>query len=481
MSFVQVEFFAFFALVLILNWFLKRWPLIWRLFLLFSSYFFYSIWNIYFLLILFLTSLFNFLSGLAISKNFFGARKPIFIFSVIANLSVLGFFKYYDFFRVSAEVFLTKIGLPPTLPFLQIVLPIGLSFYIFRTISYNADVYLGKISPTSSVLDFLIYVAFFPQLLSGPIARAGDFLVQLKDGGAKKINDLYGNFTLIFLGLFKKLVISSYLVVNITDDVFAVPENYSSLVILLSVFAYSLVIYFDFSGYTDLAIGFAGLMGFRSPINFDVPYLSLNIQDFWRRWHITLSSWIRDYVYIPLGGSQKGLMRKYFNLMTAMILVGLWHGAATHFIIWGGLHGMALVGYHLYQDRKKVNFSSKVILKPAKKLRKTISNLFCWFITFNFVSFAWIFFRLETTENAFKFIKTLFVSPKSIEAFQVYIFYVVIIGFLFFLFEKEIVRYLTIFQEKLPIILWFCFAILIIILIFKLSPEVIPTFIYFGF
>ena len=172
MSFVQVEFFAFFALVLILNWFLKRWPLIWRLFLLFSSYFFYSIWNIYFLLILFLTSLFNFLSGLAISKNFFGARKPIFIFSVIANLSVLGFFKYYDFFRVSAEVFLTKIGLPPTLPFLQIVLPIGLSFYIFRTISYNADVYLGKFLLLHRFLIFSSMLPFFlncfPGLLLGP-------------------------------------------------------------------------------------------------------------------------------------------------------------------------------------------------------------------------------------------------------------------------------------------------------------------------
>lgn len=481
MSFVQIEFFAFFVIVLILNWFLKRWPLAWRLFLLFSSYFFYSLWDIHFLLILFLISLFSYLSGLIIFKNFFGTRKLIFIFSIISNLSVLGFFKYYDFFRVSAEALLTEIGLPPTLPFLQIILPIGLSFYIFRTISYNADVYLGKISPTSSVLDFLIYVAFFPQLLSGPIARAGDFLVQLKDGGAKKIENLYQNFTLIFLGLFKKLVISSYLVANITDDVFAVPENYSSLVILLAVFAYSLVIYFDFSGYTDLAIGFAGLMGFRSPINFDAPYLSLNIQDFWRRWHITLSSWIRDYVYIPLGGSKKGFIRKYFNLILVMILVGLWHGAATHFIIWGGLHGIALVGYQLYQDRKKINLSSEAILKPSKKLEEIISKFFWWFVTFNFVSFAWIFFRSETTENAFKFIRTLFTSQKSIEAFQVYILYAVIIGFLLFFFEKKIVQYLTILQEKLPVILWFLFAILMVVLIFKLSLDTIPTFIYFGF
>ncbi len=481
MSFVQIEFFAFFVIVLILNWFLKRWSLAWRLFLLFSSYFFYSLWDIHFLLILFLISLFSYLTGFIIFKNFWGTRKLIFIFSIIGNLSVLGVFKYYDFFRVSVEALLTEIGLPPTLPFLQIILPVGLSFYIFRTISYNADVYLGKISPASSVLDFLIYVAFFPQLLSGPIARAGDFLVQLKDGGAKKIENLYENFTLIFLGLFKKLVISSYLVANITDDVFAVPENYSSLVIIVAVFAYSLVIYFDFSGYTDLAIGFAGLMGFRSPINFNAPYLSLNIQDFWRRWHITLSSWTRDYVYIPLGGNRKGLIRKYFNLMLAMILVGLWHGAATHFIVWGGLHGIALAGYRFYQDRKKNHLSPETILKPPKKLREIISKIFCWLVTFGFVSFAWIFFFSETTENAFKFIGALFTSPKNIETLQVYILYVIIAGFLLFFFEKKIVRYLTILQEKIPIIPWFCFAILIVILIFKLSPDVIPTFIYFGF
>ena len=481
MLFPTFEFFLFFALVLILNWFLKRWSLVWRLFLLLSSYYFYSTWDKNFLIILFGVSLFNFLSGWTIDKNFLGTRKLVFISSLIANLSILGLFKYYDFFRVSTETFLNKIGLPPSLPFLEIILPVGLSFYIFRTISYNIDVYLRKIQPTHSVLDFLIYVSFFPQLLSGPIARAGDFLLQLKDGGAKKIENLHENFTLIILGLFKKLVISSYLVANITDDVFAVPENYSSLIILLAVFAYSLVIYFDFSGYTDLAIGFAGLMGFRSPINFNTPYLSLNIQDFWRRWHITLSNWVRDYIYIPLGGNQKGLIRKYLNLMAAMILIGFWHGAATHFIVWGALHGTALVVFHCYVDRKKVNHSLGILIKPANKIKDITSKFLQWFVTFNFVSFAWIFFRSETTESAFNFIQALFASQKNIETFKIYILFVVVIGFLFFLFEKRITRALTIFQEKLPLILWFIFVILITIIVFKLGPETIPNFIYFSF
>lgn len=481
MSFPTFEFLIFFAFVLILNWFLKRWSFVWRLFLLLSSYYFYSIWDYRFLLILFLVSLFNFFSGQAINKNFWGTRKLVFIFSIIGNLCVLGFFKYYDFFRVSTETFLTKIGLPPTLPFLEIVLPVGLSFYVFRTISYNIDVYLRKIYPTSSILDFFIYVAFFPQLLSGPIARANDFLIQLKDGGAKKIENLYENFTLIFLGLFKKLVISSYLVANITDDVFAVPENYSSAIILLAVFAYSLVIYFDFSGYSDLAIGFAGLLGFRSPINFNSPYLALNIQDFWRRWHITLSNWARDYIYFPLGGNRKGQIRKYFNLMVTMIIIGLWHGAAAHFILWGVIHGIALVIFHFYQDRRKVIFFSKATIEPFKKLKEIVSKFFWWFVTFNFISFTWIFFRSETIENTFKFIQVLFTSTKNIEAFQVYTLSMVIVGFLLFLFEKKIIQTLTLFQKKLPLILWFFFAILFIILIFKLSPDTMPTFIYFGF
>lgn len=364
---------------------------------------------------------------------------------------------------------------------MEIILPVGLSFYIFKVISYNIDVYSRKISPASSILDFFIYVSFFPYLLAGPIVRAKDFLIQLKNGGAKKIENLYGNFTLIFLGLFKKLVISSYLANNITDNVFTVPENYSSSIILLAVYAYSLVIYFDFSGYTDLAIGFAGLMGFRSPVNFNSPYLSLNIQDFWRRWHITLSNWVRDYIYIPLGGNRKGLTRKYFNLMTAMILIGLWHGAAVHFIVWGFLHGMALVVFHFYQDKKKLIFSQKIGLKTFRKIKENISKFLWWFATFNFISFTWIFFRSETTENAFKFIRLLFTSQKNIEAFKIYILYVIIIGFLFFLFEKRIIRALIVFQEKLPLIFWFIFAILILILVFKLSPDIVPTFIYFGF
>ena len=474
MLFPTLDFFAFFTLVLILNWSLKKWPLIWRLFLLLASYFFYSVWDLRFLLILILVSLFNFFSCLAIYKNFFIKKKIFFIISLIYNLSLLGLFKYYDFFRVSAESLLERFSFPAHFPLLEIILPIGLSFYIFKVISYNIDVYSGKIMPTSSLLDFSIYVSFFPHLLSGPIMRAGDFLIQLKDGGAKKIENLAENFALILVGLFKKLVISSYLTLAITDDVFAVPENHSSIIILLAIFAYTLVIYFDFSGYSDMAIGFAGLLGFKSPINFDSPYLATNLRDFWRRWHVTLSDWIRDYIYIPLGGGQKGKIRKYFNLMVAMVLTGLWHGAAGHFIFWGFWHGLGLFGTHIFFDLKKSTNS-------LSKWKNAIGNFFAGLLTFNFVSFGWIFFRSENLQTSFSLIKSLFNFQKIFEPFKIYILFLIIFGFFVFLFERKIIKFLIIFQKKLPFFLLLLLFPIFIILIFKFSPDIIPSFIYFKF
>jgi len=474
MLFPTFEFFYFFTLVLILNWFLKRWPLIWRLFLLFSSYYFYSVWDNHFLLILIIISIFNFFIGLAIEKNILSGKKFFFTVSIVFNILVLAIFKYYDFFRISAETILEKFGLMVTLPLLEIILPIGLSFYIFRLISYDADVYFGKMKPTFSLLDFLIYVAFFPQLLAGPIARADDFLPQLKDGGAKNIDNFHENITLITLGLFKKLVISSYLVLNLTDDVFAVPGNHSPLIILLAIFAYALVIYFDFSGYSDMAIGFAGLLGFKSPINFNSPYLAKNLIDFWRRWHISFSSWLRDYVYIPLGGNRKGNSRKYLNLMATMLIAGLWHGAALHFVFWGFLYGIGAVATHFFRDRKKADFN-------LKKNNGLIDKFFTWFLTFVFVSFAWIFFRSASISSAFLLLRSLFNFKKTTESLRVYVLVFMALGFLLLFFEKKIIEYFSKFQEKIPFAAWLLFIIAIIIVVFKLSTETLPPFIYFSF
>ena len=480
MLFPTFEFLFFFCFVLIFNWFLKRWPLAWRLFLLLSSYFFYSVWDNYFLLIIIAVSFFNFLSGLLIYKSPY-LKKLILALAILANLFALLLFKYYDFFRVSAELFFEKIGLPFHLPLLEIILPIGLSFYIFRTVSYNIDIYLKKIKP-ASCLDFFIYVAFFPQLLSGPIMRTGQFLPQLVAGGVRKIENLSYYLSLFLTGLFKKLFIASYLSLSLTDDDFAVPENHSLFIILLAILAYSLVIYFDFSGYSDMAIGLAGLMGFQTPLNFETPYLSLSLRDFWRRWHITLSDWIRDYVYIPLGGSRKGAVRTYLNLFIVMVLIGLWHGPAFHFIVWGALHGIGLAvnhAYDNYQQRKKVIFSNFRRIQKERYL--IIKRLFAWLMTFSFITFSWIFFRAVTIESAFNFMKVIFNPQKIVEPFKLYVLILILSGFAFFLFENYIIKGLTIFQKKLPLIIWLLFIILIIILLFKISPDTIPNFIYFSF
>jgi len=416
-------------------------------------------------------SVFNYFTSLAIFKNFLKSKKSILFLSVVVNISVLLLFKYYEFFRFSFESVFSKMGFAVSLPLIEILLPIGLSFYIFRTISYNADVYFGKISLMPKFLDVLLYIAFFPQLLAGPIMRAPEFLIQLENGGVKKIENLWENLSLIILGLFKKLVISSYLALNITNNVFAVPENHSSLVLLLAVFAYSLVIYFDFSSYSDMAIGFAGLLGFKSPVNFDGPYLVLNLKDFWRKWHITLSSWFRDYVYIPLGGSKAGKIRKYLNLIIVMVLAGLWHGAALTFIIWGFLHGIGLALTHIYQDYK-----TKITIKAG-----IIKNFICWLVTFVFVSFTWIFFASPSIESALSFIKLIFVPQVTADPVSIYIILVMLMGFVFFVFEKIIFAKLVSIQEKLPVFVSFLFVIIVFILIFELSPDTVPPFIYFSF
>ena len=371
---------------------------------------------------------------------------------------------------------LRAVGLPASLPFLEIILPVGISFYIFRAISYLVDVYKGKLAAEKSWLDFFIYLAFFPYLLAGPIARASDFLSQLKNGGAKQIDNLGECFTLIFFGLFKKLVLSSFLVLNLTDDIFMVPQNHSALGIFLAILAYTLVIYFDFSGYSDLAIGFAGLLGFRLPLNFSFPYLASSVKEFWRRWHISLSTWIKDYIYIPLGGNRKGAVRKHFNLIIAMTLAGLWHGAAWTFVLWGLWHGIGSSLNHLWLDLK----GQKTILLSNKLLAVT-KRFFSWLITFVFVSMGWVLFRASSLENAHQMLAGLFNFSRPVEPIALLVVITTTLGFLFLFAEPALYRGLTSWQNKMPKALWLLLALILIIILFKLGPDTVPPFIYFSF
>lgn len=476
MLFPTFTFFLFFAVVLLFNWQLKKWPLLWRLFLLLISYFFYATWNFRFLFLLFTITLANFFFGRLISKEQDEKKRRLVLFAAVAaNLLFLGFFKYYDFFRSSFSALLKIFGSSPQFLLLHLILPVGLSFYILRAISYNIDIFRRQLKPTVSLLDFSLYIAFFPQLLSGPIMRPAEFLPQLENGGAKTIENFPEQIALILSGLFKKLVIASYLTTNIVDNVFPVPQNHSALAVLLAIYAYAVVIYCDFSGYSEMAIGIAGLMGFKSPQNFNAPYLALNIQDFWRRWHITLSNWLRDYVYIPLGGNRKGKLRKYLNLLVTMFVSGLWHGTGLHYVIWGLFHGFGLAAQQIIDEKEQQ------LPAPKTLLIKSIKKFASWFITLHFVCFGWIFFRAESVSDAFLIIKQLFNSSGPAEPLPLYVIYLIPLCFLGFFFGERIKKLFVSVQEKIPFFFQILLVAILVVLILKLGPEIIPPFIYFNF
>ena len=258
---------------------------------------------------------------------------------------MLGFFKYFDFFVTSANNTLADLGVDLSSAIVSVILPVGISFFTFQAISYVVDIYRGTFKP-GRLIDFAVFLSFFPHVVAGPIVRPAEFMPQLKARHDPRHVDASRAFFLIFIGLFKKVVIANLLATEIVDATFASPQSHSSLEMLVGVYAYAIQIYADFSGYTDMAIGLALLLGFRFPQNFDSPYAAQSIQDFWRRWHMTLSRWLRDYLYIPLGGNRGGSGTTYRNLMLTMVLGGLWHGAAWTFVIWGGIHGTYLCVDH---------------------------------------------------------------------------------------------------------------------------------------
>jgi len=343
-----------------------------------ASYYFYAYWDYRFLGLLVASTIFDYLIGLALHRaTSTSIRKSLLLLSIFGNLGVLGFFKYYNFFIESAEAIFSRWGLGGGT--LAILLPIGISFYTFQTLSYSIDVYRRKILPCRSLLDFAIYVSFFPQLVAGPIVRASEFLPQLDAAPVVNRQHLYDGAMQVFRGFLKKVLIADHLAVFV-DPVFASPTVFSSLTILLAIVAYTGQIYGDFSGYSDIAIGSARMLGFDLPENFRHPYLSTSIADFWRRWHITLSTWLRDYLYIPLGGNRHGSPRTYLNLMATMILGGLWHGAAWTFVLWGVWHGAALC-----------------LMRSSNSSRR--GSLLSGIITFAIVVIGWTLFRATSLEN----------------------------------------------------------------------------------
>jgi alginate O-acetyltransferase complex protein AlgI len=398
MLFPTPTFALFFLAVLPLSWLLMPQVHRWRPFMIVASYVFYAGWDWRFLFLLAGATLWNQVLAVRIwHTESPGRRKALLVLALAGNLGVLGYFKYYDFFVESLDGVFSLVGLDAPLEVRTIVLPVGISFYTFMAISYVVDAYRRDFKPTS-LEKFAVYLSFFPHLVAGPIVRPGELIPQLDTPRNPRRVDTSRAFYLIATGLFKKVVIANYLASSIVDEVFAAPGQHSSLEILIAVYAYAVQIYADFSGYTDMAIGIALLLGFSFPRNFDSPYAATSVQDFWRRWHMTLSRWLRDYVYIPLGGNRRGSILTYRNLMLTMLLGGLWHGAAWTFVVWGGLHGGALA-----LDRWRTRRPGHV---PPEQSRRRV-----WaarIVTFHFVCFAWIFFRSESFGVAWDMITGLF-------------------------------------------------------------------------
>lgn len=434
----------------------------------FSLYFYYKSSGFFFLMLIG-TSLVDWLVSKAIySLRRRGAKLCMMWFSITLSLLILGYFKYVNFFLWNWNAMVEGNFQP-----LDIILPVGISFYTFQSISYVVDVYKGKIAPTRTWLEYLFFLSFFPALVAGPIVRADYFLPQLEKNEDAKLSDIYGGFWLIIVGIVKKALIADY-ISQYNDLIFNDPSLYSGVQTLMGVLGYTMQIYCDFSGYSDMAIGLALIMGFKLGINFNSPYQSRNLTEFWRRWHISLSSWLRDYVYIPLGGNRKGTIRTYVNNFLTMLIGGLWHGAAWKFVFWGGMHGVGLA----------VHKACKPILSKIPDNFVTI--FFSWLITFVYVSLLWVFFRAASFEDSVLIIGNIFKDfdwaqfPQFFEARKVWCIMMIALAVFHFIPQKWADFCMNVFIRS-PWLLKLLVFLFVVQLVIEFMSEEVAPFIYFQF
>ncbi len=463
MVFPSLEFAIFFPLVLGLSWVLMPHPRLWKPFILVASYVFYGAANPKFCVLLAIVTLANQAGAVAVHRAGDEGRRRLFTgLTVLANLGVLGVFKYYGFFTEDFDRLLDSIGLGLPLPLLTLALPIGLSFYTFQAISYVVDVKRGLLDPAPT-LDVAVYLSFFPHVVAGPIVRAREFLPQLATPRDPKNVAVGAGVVLIALGLVKKVALADYLARNVVDPVFGVPEAYSAPDVALAAYAYAAQIYCDFSGYTDIAIGVALLMGFVFPQNFRAPYRATSFREFWQRWHITLSRFLRDFLYIPLGGSRGGKLTTARNLMITMTLGGLWHGAAWGFVLWGALHGVGLVAERVLRGR----IDAPVWLR--------------WAIVFHAVVLGWILFRSRDLDVAGSFLARLAEpGPATLWTVPTVLAVVAVIG-LQLLPERPLERVRERLAELSPGALGAGLAATVAIVGATVPSQAVPPFIYFQF
>ncbi len=394
MLFPTIDFAIFFAIAFTVNWLLNPYAGPWKLSMIGLSYVFYGWVGWSYCLLLLLTTVVAYTGGLWVTATRNDrARRIAMVSSVGVLLCILGWFKYYGFVSVNVDNLTHALGMGRAVPLLQVVLPIAISFFTFMAISYVVDIYRRQLEPAKP-LDFAVYISFFPHLLAGPIVRGGELLPQIRRRRDASSIDYSRAFWLILAGLFKKVVISSYVSSAIVTPVFTSPTQHSAPEAIFAAWGYGVQIYCDFSGYTDIAIGLALLLGFRFPQNFNAPYTARNLQDFWRRWHMTLSRWLRDYLYIPLGGNEGSQAQTVRNIMITMVLGGLWHGAAWTFVIWGALHGLGQSFGHVRRTIRERRGLPPVAGGPVRVWVQR-------FLTFQFVSLGWVFFNATGLSQAF--------------------------------------------------------------------------------
>jgi D-alanyl-lipoteichoic acid acyltransferase DltB (MBOAT superfamily) len=447
----------------------------WRIFMIGASYFFYGYWNPRFVLLIVASTIWNQFWGTVIHRlRANRSRRAALVAAVSGDLGLLGYFKYVNFFEVSARNALTTLGVHVSPEVLQVTLPIGISFFTFQAMSYVIDIYRRQIAPVG-FLDFAVYVAFFPHVVAGPIVRASEFLPQLDERKDPRRVDAGRAFFLIISGLFKKVVLANFLATTLVDRVFSLPELHNGKEILFAIYGYAVQIYCDFSGYTDIAIGLALLLGFRFPQNFDAPYTAESLHDFWRRWHMTLSRWLRDYLYIPLGGNQGGERATYRNLMITMLLGGLWHGAAWTFVAWGAIHGGALTFEQYRRDRRAARGLPS---EPDTVGRRILHRI----VTFHIVCLAWVFFRAETFHVAWVILTRLFVGwgqPAPLITGGAVLAIAVGIG-MQYIPRNVVDRAQIVFSRLSPVQMGIAMAVALVI-IDALGPQGVAPFIYFAF
>ncbi|HLN41857.1 MAG TPA: MBOAT family protein, partial [Acidimicrobiales bacterium] len=385
------------------NWLLNPYPRLWKVFMVAASYVFYSWWDWRFVFLLGAVTAIAQVGAVVVQRCEDERRRRLaMVASVTALLGVLGWFKYYGFMAVNVDNLFHTVGTGRLVPLLAVTLPVGVSFFTFMALSYVVDVYRRKLEPAHA-LDVAVYLSFFPHLVAGPIVRGEELLPQIRRRRDPASIDFGRAAWLVAAGLFKKVVISSYVDSAIVTPVFSAPHQHSALEILFATYGFAVQIYADFSGYTDIAIGLAMFLGFRFPQNFDRPYTARSLQDFWRRWHMTLSRWLRDYLYIPLGGGRGSRWQVARNIMITMILGGLWHGAAWTFVAWGAIHGSGQVVGHLRRSHRQARGLDPL---PDGTLRVIVQRL----VTFHIVCLGWIFFRADSFSTATTLIGRLFTA-----------------------------------------------------------------------